>query len=170
MMQHCFQRVSQFQGAVSRAGSSIANLTAGSMTYSNNLEKIENDKSGFRFATSVGGGATGEGGDYVVVDDPHKIEEAPSKIKREAVLHWWDHTMYSRLNDQVRGKRLVVMQRVHMDDLAGHLMEAGGWEVLKLPTEFNPKKRCQTSIGWKDPRHIRNQLLCPERFPRHAVG
>jgi len=63
--------------------------------------------------TSVGGAATGEGGDRVVVDDPHKADEAQSDVTRDSVLEWWDGTLSTRLNQPRSGAMVIVMQRLH---------------------------------------------------------
>jgi phage terminase large subunit-like protein len=130
--------------------------------------RYENNYSGYRIATSVGGAATGEGGDYVGVDDPHNIEEIYSDVIREGVLEWWDKVMSTRLNDPKRSVRIIVMQRAHENDLAGHVQNQGGWEVLKLPMEYEIDKR-KTSIGWSDPRTKEGELLWPERFGREEL-
>jgi predicted phage terminase large subunit-like protein len=123
--------------------------------------RFENNRTGVRIATSVGGSATGEGGDILVCDDPHKIEEAPSDLVRERVIAWWDATMCTRLNDPARGAMVVIMQRVHERDLAGHLLEQGGWTHLCLPAEYDPSH----PFCWpEDPRREPGELLCADRF------
>src|ERR1700734_576028 len=106
---------------------------------------------------------TGEGGEFVICDDPLNAQEATSDADRENVLEWWDQTMANRFNDYKKGSRIVIMQRLHQMDLTGHLIEQGGYEKLILPAEFEEKKRCVTSI-WRDPRKIEGELLWPERM------
>lgn len=125
--------------------------------------RYDNDRMGYRLATSVGGSATGEGGDIVVSDDPHNVKEAESEPVRTATLDWWDHVMSTRLNDPKTGAKVIVMQRVHEMDLAGHVLERGGWDLLCLPAEYEGK-RYHTSIGWEDPRIEPGELLWPDRF------
>lgn len=125
--------------------------------------RYDNDHGGYRIATSVGGTTTGEGGDAIVVDDPHNIKEIHSDVIREGVIEWWDHVMSTRLNDPKRGVRVITMQRGHEADLAGHLLKKKGWEHLNLPAEFELDKR-KTSIGWSDPRTKKGELLWPNRF------
>lgn len=132
--------------------------------------RYENDKTGYRLTTSVGGSATGEGGDIVVVDDPHNVKDAPSDTMREAALEWWDQVMSTRLNDPRTGAKVIVMQRVHAHDLAGHVLAQGGYEHLRLPTEYEPKMMIETSIGWRDPRVEPGELLWPERFGPEEVA
>ena len=89
-------------------------------------------KGGGRLSTSVGGTLTGRGGDIIIIDDPIKPDEAMSETARRKVIHWYANTLSSRLNDKSKGAILLVMQRLHEEDLAGHLLEAGGWDHLSL--------------------------------------
>ena len=107
------------------------------------LSKIQNQKykfsttqNGYRFATSVGGTLTGEGGDILIIDDPHNPQNVLSEKQRNKVLKWYDNTFSSRLNDKKNGVIIVVMQRLHENDLSGHLLERGGWVHLNLPAIF----------------------------------
>ena len=88
---------------------------------------------GGRLSTSVGGTLTGRGGDIIIIDDPIKPDEAASETARKNVLSWYSNTLASRLNDKKQGAIVLVMQRLHEEDLAGHLIEAGGWHHLSLP-------------------------------------
>ena len=88
---------------------------------------------GSRYATSVGGTLTGRGADLIIIDDPLKAEEAMSEPARKRVIDWYAGTLVSRLNDKENGPIVVVMQRLHENDLAGHLLDQGGWEHLDLP-------------------------------------
>ena len=88
---------------------------------------------GGRYATSVGGTLTGRGADLIIIDDPLKAEEAMSEPARKRVIDWYAGTLVSRLNDKENGPIVVVMQRLHENDLAGHLLGQGGWEHLDLP-------------------------------------
>jgi predicted phage terminase large subunit-like protein len=138
-------------------------------TDQNTKTRFENDRSGYRIATSVDGMATGEGGDVIVVDDPHNVKEALSEVQRDAVIDWWDQTMSTRFNDPETGCRVMVMQRIHERDLAGHVLEQGDWEHLMLPMEFEPERAKATSIGFMDPRKTAGELLWPGRFSAAAV-
>jgi predicted phage terminase large subunit-like protein len=100
--------------------------------------RFENTRTGFRLATSVGGTVTGEGGDVLVLDDPHKPGEAQSDVTRERVLDWHDQTWTTRLNSAETGVQVIVMQRLHEADLTGHVLERGGFEHLCLPAEYEP--------------------------------
>lgn len=133
--------------------------------------KFENTATGYRIATGVEGMATGEGGDVVVADDPHKVKEAESETVRQRVCDWWDQTMTNRLNDPKTGALVVVMQRVHESDLTGHLLEKGGYEHLCLPNEFEPKRQCVIgATGFKDPRTEDGELLWPDRVDAEVTS
>lgn len=130
----------------------------------NAKQRYDNTVGGYRIATSVGGAATGEGGDFVVVDDPHNIFEIESDIVRAGVILWWDEVMSTRLNDPETGGKIIIMQRGHQYDLAGHVLDKGDYEHLCLPMEFEPDRKCFTSIGFEDPRKQAGELLCPNRI------
>lgn len=88
---------------------------------------------GCRYITSTGGTLTGRGGELVILDDPLKPEDAHSDAKRNAVNNWFRNTLYTRLNSKVDGAIILVMQRLHINDLAGSLREEDGWTILSLP-------------------------------------
>jgi len=132
----------------------------------NQKARFENTSLGYRIATSVDGSATGEGADGIVIDDPHNIKEKDSAIRIEAVLEWHDQVMSTRLNDPKKGFKILVMQRVAQTDLVGHILKQGGYEHLNLPAEFEPEKKCFTSIGWSDPRTQEGELLWPARLDK----
>ncbi len=99
----------------------------------NEKEKFVTTKRGHRIAVSVGGAATGEGGNILIIDDPINPLQAMQAAARTQVNSWFDHTFSSRLNDKKRGAIVLVMQRLHAEDLSGYLMAKGGWEQLVLP-------------------------------------
>jgi hypothetical protein len=107
---------------------------------------------GSRYATSIGGTLTGRGADLIIVDDPLKAEEAMSEPARRRVIDWFGGTLVSRLNDKERGPIIVVMQRLHEDDLAGHLLEQGNWEHLDLPAIATEDRTIP--IGPSEPRGL----------------
>lgn len=129
----------------------------------NEKRKYETSAGGHRIAVGVGGSATGEGGDRLVVDDPHNVRDIESEVTRQTVLDWHDQVWSTRANDPKKTARVIIMQRSHCDDLAGHVLEQGGWEHLSIPAEFEGDKR-KTCIGWRDPRTTEGELLWPQRF------
>jgi len=92
-------------------------------------------KGGGRYATSVGGTLTGLGADTIILDDPLSGDEARSEVCRRNVNQWFSKVLMSRLNNKKAGAVIIVMQRLHPDDLTGHLMEIGGWDQLCLPAK-----------------------------------
>jgi predicted phage terminase large subunit-like protein len=88
---------------------------------------------GYRDSTSVGGTLTGKGADFIIIDDPAKPDEMMSEALRTSVNDWYDRTLTTRLNNKRTDGILLVMQRLHPDDLSGHVKQRGGWEVLTLP-------------------------------------
>jgi predicted phage terminase large subunit-like protein len=136
----------------------------------NAKQRFENDKTGYRLATSVGGTATGEGGSRLILDDPHSAQEAQSDTMRETALEWFDVVWSTRLNDPKRDAMITIMQRLHERDISGHIIDdIGGWEHLMIPAEWDGKRR-KTTLGTYDPRTKVGELICPERFgPREVT-
>ena len=126
--------------------------------------KFENTMMGFRQAASVGGSVIGTGGDTLVADDPHSPMEVGSDLQRQKVLDWYDQEFSNRVNDPKTVSKIIIMQRLHQLDLSQHVLDKGGWEHLMLPAEFEPERKCVTSIGWQDERQEPGQSLWPERF------
>src|SRR5271170_559968 len=117
------------------------------------LAEFTTEAQGLRLATSVGGVLTGRGGDFIIIDDPLKPDQAASDSQREAVNKWYEDTLYSRLNSKATGCIIIIMQRLHEDDLVGHLVQQGGWKVLKFP-----------AIAVEDETHV-----ISTRLGEHAV-
>lgn len=101
-------------------------------------QKYETTAGGMRFSTGVHGQGTGEGGDRLVVDDPISAKQARSEADREFANTWWDETMTTRFNNG-QATATLFMQRLHENDLTGHLLEKGGWHHLCLPAVYEPK-------------------------------
>lgn len=137
----------------------------------NEKTRYVNDKTGYRLTTSVSGSATGEGGDRLVIDDAHNMNEALSDHVRKAVITWFRGSWSTRANDPKTAAWVMVMQRCHSEDLSGFVLEQGGWEHLCLPGRYieEPVKR-KTSIGWTDPRTKQGELLWTERFDEKSMS
>ncbi|TXK36798.1 phage terminase large subunit [Pontibacter qinzhouensis] len=105
----------------------------------NNKTSFETTARGARVSTSVGGTITGMGADIIVIDDPQKPDETSSETKTEDVHNWYDNTIENRLNNAVVGLRIIVMQRLSEDDLAGYLLDEypENFEHICLPAELN---------------------------------
>ena len=133
--------------------------------------KFENNKTGYRIATSVGGTGTGERASRVVSDDPHNVVDRESDSMREAVIQWWDEAFSNRVADSRNDARVIIHQRLHEKDLTGHLLARAdhGYEHLCLPTEYDPARRSVTKI-WQDWRTKEGELLFPARFGPKQVA
>ena len=130
---------------------------------------FENESRGFRQACAVAS-MTGRRGHTVALDDPLSPEKAYSPAGRETAIRVLSETIPTRLNDPARSAIIVVMQRLHEADPAGHILASDlGYEHLSIPMEFEPDRRHTTSIGWTDPRQVEGELLDPVRFPPHVI-
>lgn len=101
-----------------------------------NTEKlISTTKGGGIYTTSIGGTLTGFGGDFIILDDPGKPADMMSEAERHTVHSFYKNTVYPRLDDKENGCIIIVAQRVHSDDLTGHILEANPdeWEHLRIP-------------------------------------
>jgi predicted phage terminase large subunit-like protein len=127
----------------------------------NSKARIENNRGGHRIATSVGASATGEGGDFLVIDDPHRAKDAWSPATLQRDREWFDGTMTTRMNDPAEGAFVFSGQRIHEDDLFARALSLPGVNHLCLPAQFDPDHRFRTP---DDPRTEPGQLLWPERF------
>jgi predicted phage terminase large subunit-like protein len=126
--------------------------------------QFDNMDGGYRYCFGLGGSISGQGGDFLIIDDPLEISKSNSKPVREAVNFTFDSAISTRGNDPKTVKKVIIMQRLHQDDLVGHILEKDEvWEQLILPAEYEGE-RFQSSIGFKDPRGVEGQLLWPQRF------
>jgi len=122
--------------------------------------KVMNETTGWKLASSVGGVTLGERGDRIIIDDPHNIKQAESDIERENAARWFRESIPSRLNDLDKGAIVIIMQRLHEDDVSGvALGENYDYVHLMVPWEFDPSrafdnegKLLENGIGWSDPR------------------
>jgi predicted phage terminase large subunit-like protein len=132
--------------------------------------EVRTTKRGYRLATSVGGTLTGRGGDLIIIDDPIKPDEAQSEAVRKKTIQWYENTLLSRLDDKVHGAIVIVMQRLHMDDLTGHILErgGGGFEHLCLPAIAEEPQLIQLANGRIHIRKI-GDVLDPVREPLSAI-
>ena len=133
--------------------------------FKNSETEIELTARGSRLATSVGGTLTGRGGNILCIDDPLRADDALSETKRTGANQWFTNTLLSRLDDKRQGAIVVVMQRVHIDDLTGFLLaQSDEWEVLSFPAIAHSDEIIPT---WNGQFHHRQsgQALSPEREP-----
>ncbi len=138
-------------------------------------EKPANNKTGWKFATSVGGVGTGERGDGVILDDPHNLKDDKSEVVRPEVVRWFKEAMSNRLNDMDDSFIIAIMQRSHEADVAGAIIDDDlDYVHLNIPMEFEADNRCVTATDdgaflWQDPRINEGELMWPERFSDKAI-
>ena len=120
---------------------------------------------GFRMSTSVGGVLTGRGANVIIIDDPLKPEEALSETQRKRVNDWYDNTLVSRLNDKNTGCIIIIMQRLHQDDLVGHALGQEAWEIVNFPAIAEEDYTCmiESPLGKKRYKREAGSALHPER-------
>lgn len=137
----------------------------------NQKVRFQNGMNGYRIAFGMTGGVMGDGGDTLLIDDPHDRQGAHSEAERENALTTYDEALVSRLNDPDNGAIVIIMQRLHQNDLSGHVLKnAGeGWVHLCLPMEYEKERHCKTRIGFSDPRKHEGELLWPARFSASTV-
>jgi predicted phage terminase large subunit-like protein len=130
--------------------------------------EIVTTKRGKRIATSIDGTLTGLGGNLIIIDDPLKLSDAMSEAVRARVIEWYRSTLLSRADDKKAARIVLVMQRVHQDDLAGYLQEQGGFEVLNLPAIAQRNETYFLGDGRTYDRQ-KGELLHPEHEPAHVL-
>ena len=130
--------------------------------------EITTTKRGKRIATSIDGTLTGLGGNLIIIDDPIKLGDAMSEAVRERVIEWYRSTLLSRGDDKTKTRIVVVMQRVHQNDLVGYLQEQGGFEVLNLPAIAQASQTYDVGGGRTYTRQ-QGELLHPEHEPADAL-
>lgn len=127
-------------------------------------------KGGGRYATSIDGSLTGFGADIIIIDDPHKAEEASSVRARQKVIYWYGGTLVSRLNDKEKGAIILVMQRLHEEDLAGHLLSGPSWEHLDLPAIAIEDQEIRIGEHAAEVHHRKaGDILHPERESKETL-
>ena len=131
--------------------------------------EIVTSKRGKRIATSIDGTLTGLGGNLIVIDDPLKLGDAMSEAVRARVIEWYRSTLLSRADDKTVARIVLVMQRVHQDDLAGYLQEQGGFEVLNLPAIAQREETFFLGDGRTYTRQ-QGELLHPAQEPAHVLA
>lgn len=137
-------------------------------------EKFSTTRQGLRFATSVNGAGTGEHIDRIIIDDPLTAQQARSAIERDSANAWFSNTISSR--GIGRGVAIIViMQRLHQDDMSGYLLARGGFEHVKFPMRFEPSKPASpdgappTFADKRDHRTVAGELLMPTLLPEPVV-
>src|SRR5215471_6422035 len=130
--------------------------------------EITTTQRGKRIATSIEGTLTGLGGNLIIIDDPLKPGDAMSESVRDRVIEWYRSTLLSRGDDKAKTRIVVVMQRVHQEDLVGYLLEQGGFEVLNLPAIAQRTEPFELGEGRSYTRQ-KGELLHPSHEPADVL-
>jgi predicted phage terminase large subunit-like protein len=131
--------------------------------------KYETTATGFRQAVAFEG-MTGARGDRVIIDDPHSVSSASSEQKRATTIETFEQAVPTRLNNPDKSAIVVIMQRLHEEDVSGIIIEKQlGYDHIMIPMEYDPDRAAPTMLGWEDPRTQKGELMFPDRFPRHVV-
>jgi predicted phage terminase large subunit-like protein len=130
--------------------------------------KIENDRTGWKFASSVGGVGTGERGDRVIIDDPNNVKKSESRTVLESTNLWLTEVVPDRLNDLATSAIILIQQRTNERDCSGTLLDpklGADYVHLSIPNEYDPRRYYVNALGWSDPRTSEGALAWPERLP-----
>jgi len=132
--------------------------------------EIHTTERGRRYATSIGGTLTGRGGNLIIIDDPLKPSDAVSDVSRQRVIEWYSSTLVTRADDKQTARTVVVMQRIHVNDLVGHLLEKdAGLETLNLPAIAQSTATYDLGGGRTHTRE-KGDLLHPAHEPAEILG
>lgn len=135
----------------------------------NSKLKFENTATGFREAVAFES-MTGVRGDRVIIDDPHSVDGAASDAMRESTIETFLEAVPSRLNNPKKSAIVVIMQRLHEEDVSGVIIDKKlGYDHVMLPMRYEPGRAAPTILGVEDPRSEEGELLFPERFPLEVV-
>jgi predicted phage terminase large subunit-like protein len=130
---------------------------------------FQNSRGGFRIATAITS-LTGIRGDRVIIDDPHSVDSASSEALRQSEVATFLEAIPTRLNDPIHSAIVVIMQRLHEEDVSGVILEKDlGYDHIMLPMRYDPTRHCVTKLGIEDPRSAEGELLFPARFPESVV-
>lgn len=128
--------------------------------------EFETTMRGSCYAVGVNGAVHGRGADFIIIDDPLKGLQALSEAERRRVNEFYDNTLITRLNDKRTGAIMIVMQRLHENDLVGHVLERDEWDVISLPAIATEDGVFQLSDDPEDVYHRRaGEALQEEREP-----
>ncbi len=130
----------------------------------NTKSDFQNNKTGMMRSGGIKSPPTGEGADYILIDDPHNPKGAMSDTERETVVEQFDLGWSSRLNNKKTGRIILIMQRLHEADLTGHLLKKNmGYELVKIPTEAPAFVQVKFPISGFVIERQAGELLHPER-------
>jgi predicted phage terminase large subunit-like protein len=120
----------------------------------NTKSHFQTSAGGARISISARGSLLGIGADIILCDDPHNTHQSESEAERRSALTWWREISTTRLNDPQRSAIVVVMQRLHEEDISGVILssETSDFVHLMIPAEYEARRHCVTVLGWNDPR------------------
>jgi predicted phage terminase large subunit-like protein len=137
----------------------------------NEKTKFQTTARGHRIATSIGGTATGEGGNYLITDDPINPKQAMSDADRISANEWMDQVWSSRKDDPDSAVEIMVMQRLHVDDPTGHLLaEDKSWTHLVIPQEAESRTTIIFPMSGREFVRERGDLIQPDRVSESVVA
>lgn len=104
----------------------------------------ETTETGIRKAIGMAGGITGLGFDVLCLDDPQNPKKAASEVERANTIELYKNTIYNRLNDAEVGLRVIIQQRLHLNDLTGDLTDPktgnpDDYFHISIPAEYDPQ-------------------------------
>lgn len=136
----------------------------------NQKTKFENSQTGFRQAAAFTS-MTGLRADFLLLDDNMSVDDAFSPTKRDSINMTFREAIPTRLSNPDTSAIIAIQHRLHEEDTSGVILSGDyGYEHFCLPMRFDPERRCQTSIGFVDPRTEEGELLFPARFPEWVVN
>lgn len=132
---------------------------------------FETSTGGGRFSTSIEGGSTGRGGDLIIIDDPLQAADAYSDVRRNAVNEWYENTLYTRLNSKMAGAIIIIMQRLHANDLTAHVLKLDEWDVVSFPVTATEATdyRFDTIFGVRQIHRDEGNILHSERESQETI-
>jgi predicted phage terminase large subunit-like protein len=127
-----------------------------------------NTNGGFRKSVGTMGQITGSGSSFIIIDDGANPKRAASERERQNTIEFYDHTLYSRLNQPEIGVRINIQQRLNDLDLTGHLLATNKdqYEHICIPAELTEKARC---FPVELEKYYINNLFWPTRFSKRIL-
>lgn len=137
----------------------------------NRQNEFENSHHGMMYSTSVGGAITGNGADVIIIDDPQNPLMANSETERQNSIDFFKNTLQTRLNDPKTGAFIIIMQRLHENDLTGYILsEDLGYTHLCLPAEAPERTVITFPKSGKQIIREEGDILNPQRFDAEVLA
>jgi predicted phage terminase large subunit-like protein len=131
-------------------------------------EVFETTHHGSRRATSIGGAMTGFGGDIILIDDPQKPTEMAHESSRHKARDWLFNTAMTRFNSPKDGILIIIMQRLHEDDLVGNVENNPDFTILKIPAraeeDLNYQLDADTKLCFCSGSYLQKDRFGPVEF------